>query len=210
MILISCPSHDTVMADFCLSLVNLSVYSALCNVKLRIQSPRSSILPQSRNLAVRELMSNKEYTHLFFLDSDMAFPADALVRLLRHDKELVAATYARRKPSNGDSVVSAPEELYDKAHTDLIEVPRLPTGCMLIRRDVIERLPMPVFEFGWNPEGDGFEVGEDMVFCDKVRALGVQPYLDPAVSRQLIHLGVTGFAMRGSPVFEVMDSITKQ
>ena len=54
MILVTVPSPDTVLADFALSLCNLSVYSAMHNIKLRIQSPRSSILPQSRNMGVKE------------------------------------------------------------------------------------------------------------------------------------------------------------
>lgn len=208
MILLSVPSHDTVCADFALSLCNLAVYSAMSGVKLRIQSPRSSILPQSRNLAVKELLSNPAYTHLMFLDSDMAFPADVLLRFLRHDVAVVGATYARRVPSNGDAVTAAPEELYDVGYRELLQAEKLPTGCLLLRRDVVEAIPMPVFEFGWN-EADQNEIGEDLMLCRKILARDDAPvlWLDPVVSRQLIHLGMTGFALRGRDAADVMGGV---
>lgn len=196
MILVTVPSPDTVLADFALSLCNLSVYSAMHNIKLRIQSPRSSILPQSRNMGVKELLSDPIYTHLLFLDSDMAFPADTLTRLLKHNKDVVGATYARRQPSDGSAVSKVPEDFYTLHDSEeLIEVDELPTGCMLIKRKVIEAMDHPVFEFGWNPV-DRHVIGEDLMFSRKAKANGHRFFVEPKLSQQIVHLGIAGFALR--------------
>ena len=198
MILVSVPSGDLLHADCALSLCNLSVYSALAGVKLRIQSPRSSILPQSRNLAVKEVLSRPEYTHLMFIDSDLAFPADTLTRLLKHDEDIVGGTYPRRQPSSGHAVTEVPESFYRDVESEvLVPVEKLPTGMMLIARHVLEELKAPVFAFGWNPI-DQREVGEDLLFCKAARAAGFGIYAEPRLSHQLVHLGTAGFALRNN------------
>lgn len=80
-------------------------------------------------------------SHLFFLDSDVIPPADAIMRLIAHDKPLVSGVYARRSPPHGVPVMMRggrwvlPHEL---PRSGLFEVDVVGAGCMLIRRDLLE------------------------------------------------------------------------
>jgi hypothetical protein len=198
MILIVIPSPDTVHTDFALALCNLVTYTTMHNIPVRLMSPRGSILPVLRNVGAKECLSDKDYSHMLFLDSDMAFPADTLLRLMHHDRDVVGATYARRIPSEGKPVSKVPDgfsELRDSA--GLIKVDELPTGCMLINRRVIDDLATcdPLFEFGWDTDNNKV-VGEDIMFCRKAIAAGYSVWCEPKLSHQIVHLGTVGFTLQ--------------
>lgn len=80
-------------------------------------------------------------SHLFFLDSDVIPPPDAVTRLLARGVPLVSGVYARRSPPHGIPVMQRkgrwvmPEELPKEG---LIEVDVVGAGCLLIRRDLLE------------------------------------------------------------------------
>ncbi len=52
------------------------------------------------------------------------------------------------------------------------------TGCIFIRRSVIEKLKKPYFEFKYHPETREIQEGEDLGFCRKVNALGLKFFID--------------------------------
>lgn len=53
-------------------------------------------IDEARNLIVRTFLENKDATHLFFMDSDMTFPREALARLLSRQKDIVGGVYFAR------------------------------------------------------------------------------------------------------------------
>src|SRR5678815_1954242 len=50
---------------------------------------------EARNVIIREAFKH-DCSHIFFMDDDMAFPADTLERLLVHNKDVVTALYLMR------------------------------------------------------------------------------------------------------------------
>ena len=52
---------------------------------------------------------------------------------------------------------------------------------------MIEKLAKPYFHCEWTE--DGRCISEDNVFCDSVRKAGFEVWLDPVLSRELVHLG---------------------
>lgn len=52
------------------------------------------------------------------------------------------------------------------------------TGCIFIRRAVLEKMQKPYFEFKYNPETREMTEGEDLGFCRKVNALGYKFLID--------------------------------
>jgi hypothetical protein len=181
---IAVPSGDMVHADFALALAGLCHSSDA--LELVILSNKSSIVAEARNTGVA-MAQAAGVEHLLFVDSDMTFPRDALHRLLAHRLEVVGATYAKRVPpyqALGTALQPQPAD----AAPGLIEMARLPTGCLLIRMDVFDRLSTPYFHFGI--EGTGRHIiGEDYVFCDRVRDAGLRIWCDAALSRELGHIG---------------------
>lgn len=116
---------------------------------------------------------------LLYLDDDHAFPPDHLVRLLSHDKPLVAALYTARsapfRPIAYDWISEEkgwePISLDGRGEDELITVDGVGTGGMLIRSEVFHQMHYPWFE--------KTKVGsEDLEFCRKARELGFDIHLD--------------------------------
>jgi hypothetical protein len=178
------PSSDMVHADFALALAGLCL--AAHPIPLTVINAKSSIVAEARNNGVEDARkAGAEY--LLFLDSDMVFPLTLLHRLLVHRKDIVGALYTRRLPPYellGQAIASQPE-------TDangLVEMSRLPTGCMLIRMAVFDALAKPYFYFGINQE-QGTLLGEDYAFCDGARLAGFHIWADLALSQEIGHIG---------------------
>lgn len=181
---ISVPSGDMVHADFTLAL------AALCHeardIDLRIISNKSSIVAVARNNGV-QTAREMGVDYLFFLDSDMVFPRRTLHRLLAHDQNVAGALYTKRIPPYpllGSTLDEQPAD----APPGLLEMTRLPTGCLLIRMSVFERLTRPYFRFEYD-ETSGDVIGEDYVFCDRARQAGFRLWADIALSMEIGHIG---------------------
>jgi hypothetical protein len=190
------PSGDMVHADFALALAGLCLTTREAEVV--VLNTKSSIVAEARNSGVA-LAQEKGADHLLFLDSDMAFPADALQRLLGFGRDVIGATYPKRVPPHevlGTMVEGAPAE----PETGLIPMQRLPTGCLLIRMSVFEALKRPYFRFTYD-EVSGRLTGEDYDFSDRAIAAGFRLWCDAALSFELGHIG--------QRVYRAADSLPK-
>ena len=180
---IAVPSGDMVHADFAMAYAQLCMASA--GLPLQLITVKSSIVAQARNNGV-ELARGFGADYIFFLDSDMVFPSTALFRLLLHRKDIVGATYTKRvAPFQilGTRLAEQPAVLSG----DLLEMQRIPTGCLLIKMDVFEKLSKPYFRF--EVDADGAIVGEDYVFSDRAREAGFRIWCDAVMSREIGHIG---------------------
>lgn len=151
----------------------------------------------ARNELVTEFLKS-DATHLFFWDDDVGAPNDGISKLLSHDREVVAGIYPKKTEK-----VDYPVRLLAGAERegDLIECEGLPTGFMLIRRDVIERMieAYPERKFTDPLNGNvhhelfacenvsGTWWGEDYRFCQLARAIGVRVFAD--TSMDFRHVG---------------------
>jgi hypothetical protein len=75
---------------------------------------------------------------------------------------------------------------------DLIEVEGMGMGCMLTDITVFDQIEKPYFPVTWMPEANDY-LGEDINFCQAVRAKGYKIFVDDILSRQLNHLGTFAF-----------------
>lgn len=173
-----------VHADFTLSLSGLCIVSR--QFDLVVVNPKSSIVAVARNNGVKRAQEVKA-DYLFFVDSDMVFPANTLARLVAHEKDIVGAIYTKRLP---------PYELLGRTldshaacdENGLVEMRRIPTGCLLIRMSVFDQMQKPYFRFGVNEKTGGL-LGEDYAFCDTVREMGLHIWADMSLSQEIGHIG---------------------
>jgi hypothetical protein len=203
------PSSDMVHADFALAL------AGLCNSTQPIETPlvnnKSSIVAMARNDGVK-CAQDMNADFLLFLDSDMTFPRSTLHRLLAHRKDIVGATYTKRVPPF--TLLGA---VFDRNETidehGLIRMRHMPTGCLLIRMTVFEKLSAPHFRFLTN-ETTGEIHGEDYVFCDRAHEAGFEVWCDAALSLELGHIGQRIFRFSAdddTPAqFEVVPETTRR
>lgn len=116
---------------------------------------------------------------VFFVDDDMAFPPDHLLRLLSQDKPIVASLYTARsapwRPIAYDWISDEdgwdPIDLTQIPGKGLVKVDGAGTGGMLIRTEVFHQMPFPWFEK--TPLGS-----EDLEFCKKATRLGFEIVVD--------------------------------
>ena len=65
--------------------------------------PGDSYIDRARNSAVAMFLHNelyKDYTHLFFIDSDMSWKPDGFLRILLSGKDFIGATYPQKNNWN--------------------------------------------------------------------------------------------------------------
>lgn len=127
---------------------------------------------------------------LWFLDSDIAPPPDVFDFFLKYyDKwSLAGLPYPVFMTPPGGKRQQAVICVYDNDGIGLkaSKVPKdgvrfvdgLATGCLFIKREVLEQIPHPHFEFEYDPETRGLKVGEDLGFCLKTASLGYQYLTD--------------------------------
>jgi len=156
-------------------------------------------IAKARNRLITEFLT--EYpmaTDLFFIDDDVGWPADAVIKFLNRPEDIVAGAYPKKtdKPE-------FPVELSMGEDGGLIEKDGLyqanlaPTGFMRIKRRVLEALVKDcptyteaciegkaqrwaLFEAGANYD-KGEWWGEDYVFCQKARNAGFSVWIDPDI-----------------------------
>jgi hypothetical protein len=165
-----------------------------------IRPPREAPVDMSRSYIVTQVLKG-DYDWLWFTDQDAVYLPPTLDRLMAWDKPLVGALCLMRKQEFCEPMIfkGRLEPDSDKWRVVIYEVyeylrqfanvetngPQLidpiPPGslfeaditgchCLLIRRDVLEEMDPPWF-FGMPGQ-------EDMYFCQKATANGVQLYID--------------------------------
>lgn len=147
-------------------------------------------IASSRNQIVREfLATNRPW--LWMLDTDMVFGSDTLQKLLDADREIVGALCHGHKLDGSTFPV-----LYELTETGmcrkedfedgLVEVDGTGAACLLVHRDVLEKMQANADNdlYPWFQEGrtlGKLEVGEDICFCLKAKEQGYKVYVDTRV-----------------------------
>ena len=125
--------------------------------------------------------------YVFFVDADVTFPPETLEHLLALDKDVVGAQYNMRRLPATSTVKTMDEHgtptAMNRIPTELFKAYAVPTGCVLIKTSVFEKIPRPWFFFKHKEDGS-IEVGEDVWFCQRVREAGYDVWCDPTVPVQ--------------------------
>ena len=139
----------------------------------------------TRNGSVRVCLENRQFTHLFFIDSDTEPPLDCIDRLLALDAPLASGIYPLLMPSGLKWSVSnrGTDGKYRLIDRTPSEEPFMAdaggAGCLLIRRDVFDRVKWPWFK--WIEKQDGSQISEDIYFFKKANFKGLRLKVDPQV-----------------------------
>lgn len=206
---IALPAYDfKVSLKLAVSLAKFSRASAEHGIDIQIGSICGcSVVSRARNLLAKDMLESK-CDFLLFIDSDINFEPDDIFRLMAWGtdpkKGIVAAVPRTRNESkvyiatldydtNGDLTMNG---------MGLVRAKRVATAFMLVRREVFETLEKKhpewayydsktdrtlscMFDFQLADEG---YIGEDFLFCDRVRSHGFEVWIDPSIT--LGHMGV--------------------
>jgi len=203
-------SHDNVPVTFAYDLSLMLTYTASElpeGAELGIQLAAGTYVHEARQDLIVSALEDR-VTHMLWLDADMRFPRDTLVRLLVHNVPVVGANYATRGvPSDFVAIKKVnwnPDEPGERLYTGpdstgLEEVEAVGMGVLLTRADAFQSMPDPRvdpwFFFQKIPGKDGgFRLlGEDVYFCKLLREAGNRILVDHDLSQDIAHTGQFDF-----------------
>ena len=150
----------------------------------------SSMSPEfSRNsLLEHHFHKDPNWTHVFFVDSDVVPPDDALRKLLLLDADIATGMYPLFM--KGGIFWSVADEKTDwirmqEERQEPFETGSCGSGCLLVRREVLVDIKWPWFKTEYQEiylnEGNGIKTGEDVFFCKKAIEKGYKVIADPSV-----------------------------
>ena len=193
-IFIAMPCYDSVKINTMLSIFQLIQKLGQSKVEVGINTMKSPLIHQARNYLTSVFLTT-EYTHLLFIDSDVEFAPEAGLRMLVADKDIICTPYRAKNPNLNEQTytVKFPDpKVIPILSGGLVEIEAGPTGLMLIKRVVFERIMKNhpelkiknrvnpgikedekshsfyhlFFDFAFD---DGYTMGEDLSFCKLAR-----------------------------------------
>lgn len=139
----------------------------------------------------RPLGGNITYDKLLWIDSDIAWKAEDVIKLYESDKDVISGAYLL---ANG--TVAAYEEKFGRPYryeevkemTELKRVYTVGFGFVCVKQGIFESLSRPWFQSVIDtikdPKGGDVPfavMGEDTSWCFRVNKAGYEIYLDPTV-----------------------------
>jgi uncharacterized protein YerC len=186
-ILLATPCYGGNLKDgFFTSVIKLKDLCTTYNIKLDVVTISSeSLITRARNYYVAKMLSDQEYTHLLFIDSDITFKAEAVIRMILANKDIMCGLYPK-KGLNWNKIVpycvknqeSLNVKLMEENTLDycvnldpssstlqivnnLIKVKYAGTGFMMIKRTVLEKMAEEYPETKYVNDVPGYETKEN-------------------------------------------------
>ena len=230
-IMVCTPCHSDVTMHYTQAVLELQQLCIKKGIRITFTLLKSSLITQGRNLCVSAFLESP-CTHMLFIDSDIYFRAESIFKMLDLDKELISIPYPLKtmmwdklyQKFNEGAVKNAgdihrflntyPMKVADAEHITLdsgvMEVTHSPTGCMLIKRSVFDKMIKKYPDKNivqktvingeyvdrpnlWNffdcihdPETKTY-MGEDFSFCKLWKDIGGTCYV--YVNDPIIHVG---------------------
>ena len=190
-VFIAMPCYDSVKVATMVSIIKLIQQFQKNGVAVGIQTMKSPLIHQARNY-LSSLFMVSPYTHMLFIDSDVEFQPEAVLRMLVAQKDIICTPYRVKSEDTSKKVYTVDFVKPMILENGLIEIKAGPTGLMLIKKEVFEKIiknfpelkiknpvmmdPGDDHEFYYNffdfKFKDGYSVGEDVAFCQLSREAG--------------------------------------
>jgi len=158
---VATPVHSDCSIHYAQGLLELQKMCMEKKVDVQFQLLKSSLVTQGRNLCVSGFIESG-MTHMLFVDSDILMNAESIFKMIDRDKDVISIPYPL-KTFNWDKAFDAIKKGEVKKPSDIhkwtnsypmrvkdtndivvtegvIEVTHSPTGCMLIKREVFDKM----------------------------------------------------------------------
>ena len=134
-----------------------------CSITVR-QCAGDSLVARARNKLAAEFLAS-DCTHLLFLDTDLIFTVEQIARLCSHDVQIVAGLYPKKQPKLA-WVANMLDEPTEPDERGLQRIKYAGTGCLMIRRDVLEAMQAAHPELAYEADdGDSHATRFDYFSC---------------------------------------------
>jgi hypothetical protein len=92
--LIAIPCYDQQLTEpFFMSTMKMVMGFKGIGLNFAIATISDSLITRARNQLVAKFMANPDFTHLMFIDADIGFDSEDIIKLLWHDKDVMTAAY---------------------------------------------------------------------------------------------------------------------
>lgn len=211
-IFIATPCYGGMLTDqYFLSMFRLSQTLMQHGINFRITTLRNeSLITRARNI-ITAMFLESECTHLFFVDSDIEFQAEDVLRALAYDKDIIAAAYPKKALPVQYAInfkFLDDDKRRIRVENGAIEVLDASTGFFMIKKRVVEKMMQAYPELHYRNDSnidpkfnkycysffdtihdpdDNRYLSEDYTFCRRWQKLGGEIWLDP--NTKLNHVG---------------------
>ena len=187
------------------SATNVKVLQPPAGVSLTLFEPYGYSIPDARNICVKEAIE-KGVDYLFFIDDDTLIPRTALVRLYKHNADVVGGLYYRKylpietvgmyEDKDGCPGSLDKYEVGEVIHNTLV----LPSGCTLFKVEALKKISPPWYKT-ITVQGRP-TLTEDTYMSQRLRDVGVDVITDTGI--QCIHVDFSRGIFYGHP--SIVDS----
>ena len=203
--------NQTCNANFMLAVVSLIQKFQELNIKITIYPIFfESLVSRARNAAVAHFMASTA-THLFFIDSDILFNPNDVVKLLKENKPVIGGIYPKKylKSQSGSFHVEFTANGKVGLEEHLCTLDYIPAGFLCINRETIQTLMDKKPELKYTNNIDGYQseqaapyffdlfqtkidennhyLSEDYGFCSLLKETQIPIYAYPNIT--LGHVG---------------------
>jgi hypothetical protein len=209
------PCYGGMITDqFFLSMFKASQELAKHGISFRLTTLRNeSLVTRARNI-LSAMFLDSNATHLFFIDADIEFQPESILRMLAMDKDVIAAAYPKKAlpiqyAMNFKYIDPVKRQI--RIENGAVEVWDASTGFFCIKRRVFEKMMLAYPELHYKNDsnidaslqkycyaffdtmidndenGDSRYLSEDYMFCRQWQKLGGEIWMDP--NTKLNHVG---------------------
>jgi hypothetical protein len=149
-----------------------------------------SLITRGRCFIASQVLANKNYTHLLFIDADIQFDPLSVIRMVQADKEICAGAYPKKHidfskmkelieqgvPADQLDVMASDYAINIVTDNNTTQIPIVDgflkvsyaaTGFMLIKREVLEKMVQSYPELRYANDVSGYNLGgnEDLFYA---------------------------------------------
>jgi hypothetical protein len=206
------PCYGGMLTDqFFLSMFKASQVLMQYGIRFRITTLRNeSLITRARNILTAMFLES-DCTHLMFIDSDIEFQPEDIIRALAYCKPIMAGAYPKKALPIQYAInfkFTNPETKEIRVENGAVEVLDASTGFFMIQRETIEKMIAAYPELHYKNDSnidpkynkycyalfdtildpdDNRYLSEDYTFCRRWQKLGGEIWLDP--NTKLNHVG---------------------
>ena len=162
--------------------------------ELNFYTAMGTLIFDQRNSIVETAIKDR-CDYVLFIDGDMRFPKDTIIRLLKHNKDIVEVLGCRSEPVKptaknfqiGEDGKVSWFPIYSKGRKGIEKADGIGCGVILIKIDVFKNMEMPYYFFETLQKKA--VLGEDIYFCIKAKDAGFDTWVDHDLSMEIGHVG---------------------
>mgnify|MGYP003125255794 FL=1 len=159
---VATPVHSNVSIHYAQSIFGLQRLCHEKNIPITLHMMQSSLVTAGRNLCVADFL-NSPCTHMLFVDSDILFKAESIIKMIEKNQEVLSIPYPMKNilwekvldkwrgiPSMNSLQASTSGNVFPvkikgdendiEIKNEMIELSHSMTGCMMIKREAFNKM----------------------------------------------------------------------